>query len=147
MIRYQLICRKQHEFEAWFKDSDTCDRQLQRHSLECPVCGERKVAKAMMAPRVGGSTVALESPAKPADNMPMAVMAEGMRDKLRELRRAVEANCDYVGENFAEEARRIHYGETDPRGIYGEASKEDHDALQEEGIEVARIPWLPNTDA
>jgi hypothetical protein len=141
MIRYQLHCANRHEFEAWFKDSRTCDRQLERRAFECPVCGERMVEKSLMAPRVAGAD------GGPADNPPMAVVATGLREKLRELRRSVEANCDYVGEGFTEEARRIHYGEIDPRGIYGEATDQQHEALQEEGIEVARIPWVPGSDA
>ena len=70
-----------------------------------------------------------------------------LRKALQELRRHVETHCDYVGERFAEEARRIHYGERDPRGIYGEASADDAKDLADEGIEVSRIPWLPPTDA
>jgi hypothetical protein len=81
------------------------------------------------------------APAKPAETpQTMAVKA------LRELRSKVEANCDYVGPAFAEEARRIHYGETEPRGIYGETSDEEAEALDEEGIEFAKIPWVPRHD-
>jgi hypothetical protein len=89
-----------------------------------------------MAPRVARSRGAEAAPS-PAQ----------LRKALQELRRHVETNCDYVGERFAEEARRIHYGESDPRGIYGEASADDAKDLAEEGIEVNRIPWLPPTDA
>ena len=73
-------------------------------------------------------------------------MAPQMREMLQELRKQVESNCDYVGDQFAEEARKIHYGETEERGIYGEASDAEAEALQEEGIEVGRIPWLPRTN-
>ncbi len=141
MIRYQLHCAKSHEFEAWFKDGQTCERQLARRSMECPFCGNRKVAKAPMAPRVAGADKPSEAPA------PMAVMEDGLRRQLRELRRKVETNCDYVGERFAEEARRIHHGEADTRGIYGEATDRQHDELRDEGIEVGRIPWVPPCDA
>lgn len=151
MILYQLRCAKEHEFEAWFKDGQTCERQLARKTVECPSCGSHKVAKALMAPRIGSSEkkqpVAL--PAKPVaeSQHPMSVMASAMRRHLQEVRAQVEANCDYVGDKFADEARKIHYGETDPRGIYGEATDQEHRELVEEGVEIARIPWLPRSDA
>jgi hypothetical protein len=151
MILYQLRCAKDHEFEAWFKDGQTCERQLARKSIECPACGNRKVSKALMAPRLGASEKKQTTnlPAKPAAEKqhPMSVMASAMRQHLQEIRAKVEENCDYVGEKFPEEARKIHYGETEARGIYGEASDEEHRELIEEGVEVARIPWLPRSDA
>jgi hypothetical protein len=153
MILYQLRCGKDHEFEAWFKDGQTCERQLTRKTVECPACGSRKVAKALMAPRIGGSEKKQQSATLPAKapategNHPMSVMASAMRQHLQEVRSKVEANCDYVGEKFADEARKIHYGETEARGIYGEATDEQHQELEEEGVEVARIPWLPRSDA
>jgi hypothetical protein len=146
MILYQLRCGKDHEFEAWFKDGQTCDRQLARKTVECPHCGTRKVAKALMAPRIGAAD-------KPAAEKPttqqqgMSVMASAMRQHLQEVRTKIEENCDYVGEKFADEARKIHYGETEARGIYGEATDNQHQELVEEGIEVARVPWLPRSDA
>jgi hypothetical protein len=151
MILYQLRCAKDHEFDAWFKDGQTCERQLARKTVECPSCGNRKVAKALMAPRIGSAEkkqpVAL--PAKPVaeSQQPMSVMATAMRRHLQEVRAQVEANCDYVGDQFADEARKIHYGETESRGIYGEATEEEHQELTEEGVEVARIPWVPRSDA
>jgi hypothetical protein len=158
MILYQLRCAKDHEFEGWFKDGQTCERQLARKSVECPSCGSRKVAKALMAPRIGSSEkkqpVALPAKApapepqgKGQGQNPMSVMATAMRRHLQEVRAQVEANCDYVGDKFAEEARKIHYGETEAHGIYGEATEQQHEELVEEGIEVARIPWLPRSDA
>ncbi len=155
MIRYALICAKAHEFETWFKDSTTADRQLARQSLDCPVCGDRRIRKAIMAPRLGPSEDrrAVESPApltrkeEAAGDSVMAMPPAEWRAQLREMRRRVEADCDYVGPNFAEEARKIHYGESDRRGIYGEASDDQHRDLIDEGIEIARIPWLPHDDA
>ena len=154
MILYQLRCGKDHEFEAWFKDGQTCERQLARRTVECPACGSRKVAKALMAPRISGSEKKQQQtanlPAKapaPETNHPMSVMASAMRQHLQEVRSKVEANCDYVGDKFADEARKIHYGETETRGIYGEATDQQHQELVEEGVEVARIPWLPRSDA
>ena len=127
MILYQLRCGKDHEFEAWFKDGQTCERQLARKTVECPVCGSRKVAKALMAPRIGAAEK--KQHGRPAGQgagargqPPMSVMASAMRQHLQEVRSKVEANCDYVGDKFADEARKIHYGETEARGIYGEAT-------------------------
>jgi hypothetical protein len=161
MILYQLNCDSAHSFEAWFKDGDTADRQLKRRSVECPACGSVKVAKALMAPRIGkaGSKSAgaardlapVEAPMPPALPVPapnkMAVMPPEMRQMLKEVRRQIEANCDYVGDKFAEEARKIHEGESEARGIYGEATEEQHQELIEDGIEVARVPWVPRDDA
>jgi hypothetical protein len=156
MILYQLNCDLQHGFEAWFKDGATCDRQLKRKTVECPVCGSAKIAKALMAPRVGrkGNSRAIVAPEAvvqaPAEVLPpdkTAIMPPEIREALKEIKKQVEANCDYVGDKFAEEARRIHFGETEARGIYGEATEEQHRDLVDDGIEVARIPWLPRGDA
>jgi hypothetical protein len=141
MILFELNCGQGHSFEIWFKDGNTADRQLARKMVECPDCGDRKVGKALMAPRIGSKKNDI------ATKTDMAVMAKTMREQLTEMRRKVEENCDYVGDRFADEARKIHYGESEARGIYGEASDEQHRELNDEGIEVARVPWLPNDDA
>ncbi|MDQ2106268.1 DUF1178 family protein, partial [Azospirillum isscasi] len=90
------------------------------------------------------------APAPAAPPLPAEVRerfaAEVMR-QLTEIRRTVEENCDYVGDRFAEEARRIHYGETDPRGIYGEATDKQAEELEEEGVTFGRMPWLPRTNS
>ncbi|WP_298723833.1 DUF1178 family protein [uncultured Ferrovibrio sp.] len=139
MIKYELKCRKDHVFEAWFYDSATYDKQAAGGKVVCPVCGSRKVTKAPMAPRIGRSKAD-----QAAEEVKRAAAA---RRLLAELRDHVEKNADYVGDRFAEEARRIHYGETDPRSIYGEASPDEARELVEEGVDVAIIPWLPRGDA
>ncbi len=141
MILYQLKCQKEHQFETWFKDGQTCDKQLARKSVECPVCGNKSVSKALMAPRISGGDKAR------AEQKQMAIAAAEIKRQLQEIRAQVEDNCDYVGEKFAEEARKIHYGETEARGIYGEATDDAFQELTDEGIEVSRIPWLPRSDA
>jgi len=139
MILFELKCAQDHRFEGWFRDGRNYDSQRKGGKIVCPVCNSRKVEKAPMAPRIAKGAPA--KTAKPADApQTMAVKA------LRELRAKVEADCDYVGPTFAEEARRIHYGETEPRGIYGETTDEEAEALDEEGIEFAKIPWLPRHD-
>lgn len=149
MILYSLCCSKDHGFEAWFANSATFDKQAKKGVVSCPICGDTKVRKAIMAPRIAKGAAkkaehaaALPAPAPAASH----VMAPRMREMLQELRKQVEDNCDYVGDQFAEEARKIHYGETEERGIYGEASDAEAKALQEEGIDVGRIPWLPRTN-
>lgn len=151
MILYSLCCSKDHGFDAWFANSDAFDKQAKKGIVVCPICGDTKVRKAIMAPRIakgaGKKEPAPQVPATaPAPQPGNHVMAPQMREMLMELRKQVEANCDYVGTDFAEEARKIHYGETEERGIYGEASDADAEALREEGIEVGRIPWLPRTN-
>ena len=136
MILFALRCAADHEFEGWFRDGATFDRQSAGGKISCPQCGDTSVTKAPMAPRVARSRSAEVAPS-PAE----------LRKALQELRRHVETNCDYVGERFAEEARRIHYGESDPRGIYGEASADESRELAEEGISFGRIPWISPTDA
>jgi hypothetical protein len=165
MILYRLRCAKGHEFESWFKDSKTYERQEKKSLIGCAVCGESKVERAPMAPRLGrgsgkgGKKVEVEmpgaagpaAPAAPATPSPeqqqMAALARHMPKELREallkVRAEVEKNCEHVGTKFAEEARKIHYGESDKRGIYGETSEEEAEALAEEGIEFGRLPWIP----
>jgi hypothetical protein len=157
MILYQLNCDRQHSFEAWFKDGATADRQLKKKTVECPSCGSMKVAKALMAPRVGkkGNSrdlAPVEMPAAPMVPAPAAASKAAMipaelRQALIEVRKQVEANCDYVGDKFAEEARKIHHGEAEARGIYGEATEAEHEELLEDGIAVARVPWVNRGDA
>jgi hypothetical protein len=140
MIVFNLKCRKEHLFEAWFRDNATFDQQVAAGAVGCPVCGSKKVAKALMAPHVAKSGRA-EQAARETAKVAQAKKA------LSELRRQVEENCDYVGPTFAEEARKIHYGESDERNIYGETSNEEAKALTEEGVKVQRIPWLPRENS
>jgi hypothetical protein len=139
MILFTLRCGAEHEFEAWFRDGATYERQAARGQIACPRCGDNDIDKAPMAPRLGRSGGDKEAKAPPSP--------EQLRRMLQEVRRHVEANCDYVGQRFAQEARRIHNGEADARGIYGEASEAESQALADDGIEVARIPWVPTSDA
>ncbi len=143
MIHYNLICDAEHEFDGWFAGSDAFDDQVKSKLVICPQCGSANVQKALMMPGVSaksnrkqGTVTTLHSP--PADPR-MQVMA----DMVRKLKQHVKENADYVGDRFAEEARRIHYGEDEARGIYGEASLQDARELHEEGIDVLPLPDLP----
>jgi len=157
MIRYALVCEKGHGFESWFADSAAYDKQIKRKLVTCPHCGTAKVEKAIMAPRLAGSrkrqapaepgTAARETaPEKAQEKTSVAMISpqeQELRSKLKELRAHLTKNADHVGPKFPEEARKMHYGETKHRSIYGEASPEDAKALAEEGIEFHPLPILP----
>jgi hypothetical protein len=160
MIVFDLQCGKGHVFEAWFKDGATFERQHKRGLVSCAICGSTKTKKSMMAPRIGSGksqaepSAPVETPAEaPAEhpvalaNAPAALRAAALMKELAELRRKVETSCDNVGDKFAEEARKMHYGEAKKRSIYGDATEKEAEELHEEGIEVGRIPWVPRTDS
>ncbi len=154
MIHYQLRCEAGHEFDGWFKDSTGFEVQVDSCLVACPSCGSVEVSRALMAPaipRKGRELIVIAEPPPPAEQvMPQAAggaIPDSVRSALQKLREEVEKNCDYVGADFAEEARRIHYGESEPRGIYGESSDEDAESLAEDGIAFARIPWVPRNDS
>lgn len=138
MIRYSLACTRGHDFEAWFAGSEAFDDQRAGGSILCPVCGSSEVDKALMAPAV--ATARKKESMRFTANVPERQEAVAV---LRKLRQHLTENADYVGPRFAEEARRIHYNETEKRGIYGEASLDDARALADEGIEVQPLPMLP----
>lgn len=144
MIRYDLVCSAGHEFDSWFRDADAFDKAAAAKALACPVCGDHSIAKALMAPAV--STARKREARAEVPSIPVAAPDPrqlALRDMLKKVREHVEANADYVGDRFAEEARKIHYEEVEPRGIYGEASPDEARALVEEGIEFHALPVLP----
>ncbi len=147
MIHYDLRCAAAHQFDAWFRDSAAFDDQARRGLLECPVCGERDVGRAMMAPAVPRKRRAVAPTPASAPVAAPEPMPAPVRAVLQRIRAEVERTCDYVGERFAAEARRIHDGEVEARGIYGEATPEQTQALADDGIEVGQVPWLPRSDA
>ncbi len=142
MISYDLKCSKGHVFEAWFPDSGAYEILCRGGKAACPVCGDAKVEKALMTPNVArGGASAGENALKDEKE----VTAEAMKTLVK-LREQVEENCDHVGDNFAEEARKIHYGEADTRNIYGEATGDEAKELKEEGVEFGEIPWIQRPD-
>jgi hypothetical protein len=152
MIRYALNCDRGHAFESWFANSAAYDKQAKRALIACPVCDSTKVAKAIMAPRLGrteaAATETAPAPPQPAPQpVPLPVMSppeRELRKKLKELREHITKNADYVGARFPEQARKIHYGEIEHRSIYGEASPDEAKELHEEGIEFHPLPILPD---
>ncbi len=156
MIKYQLKCPQHHEFEGWFRNSTDYDDQSAKGYLACPTCGSEDVTKAIMSPAIvkGAATKNRQtSKAPPADQVPEMGNPVITRDPARlekirsniaaaaeRAREYVEKNFDYVGDEFPEEARRIHYGEVEERAIYGEATGEEVGDLVEEGVNVTAIP-------
>jgi len=173
MIHYQLRCSAAHEFDGWFQDSAGFEKLAAAGLVECPHCGGSQVTRALMAPAVRKSrkkaapvpvaeeaekteksaeapTPAPTSPPPDDGGMSQRVAAGPIPAQLlamlQRLRAEVEKSCDYVGDGFAEEARKIHSGEVESRGIYGEATEAEAEALAEDGIDIARLPWVPRAD-
>jgi hypothetical protein len=136
MILFELRCSGGHVFEAWFRDGATYDHQAAAGAISCAVCGDSAVSKALMAPAVttGGARIDAER------------AAAAMRS-WRKVQDHIEKNFDHVGPSFAEEARKMHHGEAEKRSIYGETSSSEAKALNDEGIAVGQIPWLPRHDS
>jgi hypothetical protein len=166
MIHYQLRCGAGHEFDGWFQDSVGFDKLARAGLVECTHCGSAKVERALMAPAIRKSRrkalpappPAPEAAAEAPPAAPPAAPAQGpervaggpipaqLLAMLQRLRAEVEKSCDYVGPGFADEARKIATGEAEARGIYGEATDAEAESLAEEGIEIARLPWVPRAD-
>jgi hypothetical protein len=170
MIKYQLICNQAHEFEGWFQTSQAFDSQNASGLVTCPVCNSASVRRALMAPNLASPKrrqAAIEATRKVASaggaagpaatKPPMPAMVPGTSPtaetvaafgaalaEWRRVQRKIQDECRYVGDDFAEEARKIHYGEADPENIYGQSSPEECEELAEEGITVTAIPWLPS---
>jgi hypothetical protein len=169
MIRYALQCERGHAFDSWFQDSASFDKQAKRGLVSCPICDSVRIEKSIMAPQIprkGRTTeqrageektmratarrkkaAAAEATTAPAatpspEPLMMAQEAE-LRAKLKELRDHIKANADNVGEQFPEQARKMHYGEIEHRPIYGDASPDEAKALIDEGVEVLPMPVLP----
>lgn len=143
MIRYDLICDQGHGFDGWFRDSAAYDEQAAGGLVSCSVCGSVKVEKQLMAPGIPAKSNRRDEPARKMIAGPVDPRLAVMMQMVREMRRHVEENAEYVGPRFAEEARKIHYEEAEHRGIYGEASPDEAKALVEEGITVHALPRLP----
>jgi hypothetical protein len=156
MIHYNLRCSAEHGFDGWFASSASFDKQATLGLVECPTCGDTKVERALMTPAVSTSRAVAPPESAPEAKAemppPVPIMAGGGRipaqlvSMLQKLRAEVEKNCDYVGPELAEEARKIHRGEAEERGIYGEATADEAEALADEGIELRQIPWVPRAD-
>ncbi len=147
MIVYQLHCSNGHEFEAWFRDSSTYDEQVKGGDVDCPHCGDISVSKSVMSPNISSSRSKSVQPQEHGDAEVRAhEVAEKILEAVTAIRNHVEENCDNVGASFAEEAKRIHYGEAEQRGIMGTATEEEASELDEEGVEFYRLPSTRRND-
>ena len=151
MIKYALACDQAHEFESWFPSSEAYESQRKRGFVACPICDSPKVEKQIMAPRVARTDKARPAPTPeaptPEPAQPVAVLSEKEREiraMLRAIREHVTKTAENVGDRFADEARKMHYGETEHRSIYGQANPVEARELWEEGIEVHPLPLLPD---
>lgn len=161
MIKYQLICDQNHEFEGWFQASAAFDAQAESGLLRCPLCDSDQVKRALMTPNLASPKrrKAIEPPladlapkpanptlaqqlAPPTESEQVQAFGAALAE-LRQLQQKITKDCRDVGDNFAEEARKIHYGEAEAEGIYGRTTHEEREALEDEGIDVLDMPWLP----
>lgn len=133
MIKFNLICEGEHEFEAWFKDGASFDTQKKDGALACPFCASYKVEKAVMAPAI---------PRKSNTQPIKQETVEKAMQMVKSFRKHVTENFDYVGDKFADEARAMHYGDAEERDIYGESEPAEIKELYEEGIDVAPLPGI-----
>lgn len=136
MIRYALRCARGHDFEGWFRDSAAFDAQADAGRLACALCGSVEVEKALMSPAVPGAS----------ESKPRLAPADPREKALAALRQKIERECDYVGRDFAAEARRMHEGETDRRAVWGEANVKEARTLREEGVPILPLPFMPRRD-
>jgi hypothetical protein len=134
MISFSLCCAKEHRFDSWFASSAAFDALLGAGRISCPNCGDNTITKALMAPAVAVTT-----------KVDLAALKSDAQTELEQMRRHIEENADYVGNDFAHEARRIHDGDAPARAIYGEASAAQARALLSDGVPVAPLPFLPRT--
>jgi hypothetical protein len=139
MIRYNLKCGAGHGFDSWFKDAQGFAALQAASQVACPVCGSVEVEKELMAPAVRPARKTAAAAPRPDLTSP----ASELEEKLAALRRQVEENSEYVGMNFAAEARAIHAGDAPERSIHGEAKPDEARAMIEEGLPVAPLPFLP----
>ncbi len=143
MIRYSLRCVDDHGFESWFNDADGFASLQAAGQLACPVCGSAEVRKDLMAPTVRPARTAAAPAASGPQKPDLSAPASELEAKLAILRRQIEENSEYVGMNFAAEARRIHEGEAPGRAIHGEAKPDEARQMIEDGLPVAPLPFLP----
>lgn len=167
MILFDIKCSEGHVFEAWFQSNEAYEKQVAAHLIECPLCGNTKVSKSLMAPNISPKSNTVDhidqmSPEEANQNVMVSAHApsgdhvsaedvkralDHMHNTMVKFRKQVEQSCEYVGDNFAEEARKIHYGDSEKRGIYGETTVRETEELIEEGIEILPVPGSGKLDS
>ena len=135
MIKYKLQCKNLHLFESWFSNSDAYERLNKGKLLSCEICGSNSISKSLMSPSVNSK-----------ENKPLKEVLKPNLNKeqiiLKELKKEIEQNCEYVGENFEKEARAIHFGDSPERSIYGKTTLKEAKSLYEDGIPITPLPWI-----
>jgi hypothetical protein len=139
MIRFALKCENDHRFESWFQSGGAFETLSARGLVECPSCGATRISKDLMAPKVTASRKKADTPTKAMTTAPDPDVA----DAIKKLKDHVEANSDYVGQDFAREARAMHAGDTPERAIYGEVKSDEAKKLVEDGVPALPLPFIP----
>ncbi|HPF46117.1 MAG: DUF1178 family protein [Alphaproteobacteria bacterium] len=167
MILFDIKCSDGHVFEAWFQNNDAYQTQVDSGLVECPLCGSTKISKSLMAPNISAGSEknqdrghysndqddhrvmvsAHSDPTNQVSSEDVKRALEHMHNTMAKFRRQIEKSCEYVGTNFAEEARKIHYGEGEKRGIYGETTIRETEELIEEGIDIMPVPGSGKLDS
>ena len=143
MILFDLQCDKNHKFECWFASSANYEEQLKNKMIVCPYCNSTKIQKSLMAPNINTKSTTKNS----KNHYKQKLAQNNLENKIKKFKKYIEKNTDNVGKNFAEEARKIYYGETKSRPIRGESTEKEAKELAEEGIPFSQLPWQSKEDA
>ena len=135
MIKYKLQCKNLHQFESWFRTSDDYEKLSNEKMLSCEICGSKSISKSLMSPSVS-------SKEKKQIKETLDTVPSKKQKLIKQLKKEVEKNCEYVGDNFEKEARAIHYGDSPERSIYGKTTIKEAKSLYEDGIPVTPLPWV-----
>ena len=135
MIKYTLQCKNLHQFESWFRTSDDYEKLNNEKMLSCEFCGSKSISKSLMSPSVS-------SKEKKRIKETLDTVPSKEQKLIKQLKKEVEKNCEYVGDNFEKEARAIHYGDSPERSIYGKTTVKEAKSLYEDGIPVTPLPWV-----
>ena len=136
MIKYNLKCNNDHEFESWFSNSEEYEKLNKKGLLDCIYCSSKKINKSIMAPMITNSK-------RKSDNFEvLSKEIKNEKDKLLQLRKYIEKNFDYVGRDLSSKVREVYYDKKSKKAIYGTATNKEREELAEEGIELLSIPWV-----
>ena len=136
MIKYNLKCKNDHEFESWFSNSEEFEKLNKKNLLECIYCSSKNISKSIMSPMVPGTKI------KDEQINIISKEFKSEKDKLLKLRKYIEKNFDYVGKDFSKKVREVYYDKKNNKAIYGKTTPEEREELAEEGIDLLSIPWI-----
>ncbi len=137
MIKYNLTCEHQHTFDSWFASSIEFERLRRKKIIQCIECNSNNINKSIMSPNISNLK---------KNNNENLKLQKNVKQKIVEYQKFIKENCKYVGDDFAQEARNIHYGKKETKGIYGKGTKEEIEELKDEGIETITVPWYDKTE-